>query len=264
MGIFGGMTMGPLAGAIGGMFEQPQKEEAAPMPRRRGGLFGGLLNGLGGGDIMTRLMIARATSEGDYGTAGQLRAQQARLGLQAQEAEQEREALGRQQEAAGNLGYTKDQITGMRPEDLSRLMLERFQTRQFGPEGGSVRNVGPAGQPVYESAPWQRQIGRSIIQGGPGGAGPQAIYQGVEPIAVQPGGAVYGMRGDGTLADPGGAAAPPPPAEAAQQPNEAALRAQAADAIARGADPAQVNARLEQMLRGGPSAAAPRAGFPNF
>lgn len=53
-----------------------------------------------------------------------------------------------------------------------------------------------------------------------------------------------------------------PSPQAAPPQDEAGLRAAAAEAIAAGADPAQVNARLEQMLKGGAAPASGQANFP--
>ena len=117
MALFGGMTMNALAGALPGMIEEEQ-----PQKRRGGGLFGGLRNGGGGFDW------GRAAL-GFFGGDSALRAMQQRDALrlrqQEAEAEQAQEAQLRAQaaEALAARGYRKSDIGGMRPEEVSRLLL---------------------------------------------------------------------------------------------------------------------------------------------
>jgi hypothetical protein len=182
----------------------------------------GLGNGLRRAFDPSRIAQTQAILSGDYGAAGQIAQQQARLRAAQQEAEAAAQARAQQMEAAaGLIGpngqplLNKQQLLALSPEHLSSLVRDTYAPAQYGPEGGSRGMVNPTtGQTEYQQAPWQRQIGRSIIQGGQG-QDPRAIYQGVEPVAVQPGGAVYGMRGDGSLVDTGGpgpmANIPPPP-----------------------------------------------------
>lgn len=187
------------------------------------GFLSGLRERIGGFDP-SRLAVAGAFANGDPTSAFSIMAQQ-RQRTEAQrraeqEAERAREAEARRAEAAQALGISKEQLNAMRPEEISRILESRFESRQFGPEGGSVRNVGPDGQATYDQAPWQRQVGRGIIAGGPNGAPAQPIYQGVEPVSVQPGGGVAGVRGGEAswLVPPAGVDAPPLQADPSSMP----------------------------------------------
>lgn len=233
--------------------------------RRGGGFLRGLRNRLGGGgDFMERVLMSQALLNGDYGAAMQMRARQQQAAAQQAEAEAQARAAEEQfltqHQALAGLGMDKTAIAAMSPQQRSQMVMERLQPRQFGPEGGSLGIPGADGQMAYQQAPWQRQIGRSIIGGGPNGAAPQTIYEGVEPVSVPEGGSVYGMTGTGRIVS--GAEPPAPVPPPGGRPDEATLRAQAEEAIRQGADPVQVRQRLEQMLRGGASPSNGSATFP--
>lgn len=230
--------------------------------RRAGGLFDA--------DGLERMLRAQAIASGDYATAAQInaRSRDARTRQEAAQAEAEeaRSARASQAEAAAALGYTKEQIAAMRPEDLSQLVRERFQTRQFGSGGGSVYTPGtPGAEDAFIQAPSRHEYQGSVFDIGPDGA-VTPRHQGRQIVPLQPGGeaAVFNSFTGDEVTQPVTAVTPPPvgPPPTAprigQVPNEAALRAAAERAIRQGADPAQVNQRLEQMLTGGAGPSGPR------
>lgn len=186
--------------------QQPAKApQGASGGRRGGGFLGGLRNAFD----PSRIAMMQATLSGDYGTAAQIAMQQQLRRAQQQaaeaQAEAERDAEGRRQEALAGEGLSKDQIVGMRPEEASRLIFERSQPRQFGPEGGSIYDPQTGN---YNRAPSRNQVGRSIVDFDANSNTPNTLYEGVEPVSVQPGGAVYGMNGRGQIVNPGGQGAP--------------------------------------------------------
>jgi hypothetical protein len=82
-------------------------------------------------------------------------AQQLRSRRRAEEeAEQTREAEARRAEAAQRLGISKEQLNAMDPEDVSNILESRFQTRQFGAEGGSIGTPNnTTGEMAFQNAP---------------------------------------------------------------------------------------------------------------
>lgn len=188
------------------MFDQ----QYAPQQRQgRGGMFG---SGVTPEQMLQSFATAQAFMNGDYGAAGSLIARGQAGQAERRQAEQEAAARWQQQRAGYAAlmpqGVSAEQVMAMAPQHLSATVADRLQQRQFGPEGGSIGTPGADGQMTYQQAPWQRQIGRTIVAGGANGGAPQEIYRGVEPVAVTEGGAVYGMYGDGSFANPGGAPAP--------------------------------------------------------
>jgi len=173
----------------------------------------GLFGNLGQALQPDRLAMAQALMQGDYGAVASIVGQQQRLRAQQEQARAEAELDAQlRAQAASALeaeGLPKSAIAGFRPEDISRFLLENYQARQFGPEGGSVGRYDPATRGTrYERAPARQQIGRSIIDFAPNSSTPQTIYEGVEPVSVQPGGSVYGMTGQGRIVGPEGIGAP--------------------------------------------------------
>lgn len=186
------------------------------------GLFSRARNDPAFGD---RVRAAIAYAQGDTGAASrfqQLQLERQRLAQQQQaEARQQAEMAralevsGRQQEAAQALGWSKDQISAVTPGDLSQLVRERFTPRQFGAEGGSVRNVAPDGTETYSQAPSEREINGGIIRTSPEGIS-RSVYEGGHYVPVTEGGgvAVFNSRGQGgwgVAPDSMGGRAPGPP-----------------------------------------------------
>lgn len=256
-GLGGGLQRALSDPSMMSMIASQGKQPGGEAPRHRGG---GFLRGLQRALDPGGLAVAQALLNGDYGSAAQIVGGQRRQRAERDQAEAEAQAeADLRAQAAGALeahGFDKSVIQGMNVEDISGLLREMYQPRQFGPEGGSVLDPRTNS---YNRAPSRNQVGRSIVDFGANSTTPNTIYEGVEPVSVAPGGGLYGVDGQGntrTLIEPAGAApgaaAPAPqgatpPANAAGE--EARLRAQAQAAIAVGRDPAAVNQMLEQRLR---------------
>lgn len=137
---------------------------------------------------------------------------------QAEEEARQRSVV---QQAAEQMGIPKNVINTLRTEELSRLVLERSQPRQFDSGGGS-RFDPLTGQ--WTLAPSERTIGPDIIRTDSAGQS-RPVYQGIDPVAVPPGGGLYGVTGSGEareLIAPAGAppqiGAQPPPSGAGPTP----------------------------------------------
>lgn len=107
--------------------------------------------------------------------------------------EEERRRRSVVQQAAEQMGIPKQVINTLSDEDLSRLVLQRSQPRQYDSGGGSAYD--PITQQTY-IAPSERTIGPDIIRtNSQGQATP--VYQGIDSVAVPPGGGLYGVTGQG-------------------------------------------------------------------
>lgn len=114
----------------------------------------------------------------------QLQLERQRLGLTQAQQQREQQAQDDQIWAAKQNGFSPAQISQLNPNDLSQLGRERFTPRQYGPEGGSTGYTNADGTTRYEVAPYQRQVGRTVIGAGPNGADPRVVFRGSETIGV--------------------------------------------------------------------------------
>lgn len=152
--------------------------------------------------------------------------------------EQRRAFIMQQAPALIAQGWTQEQLAGFDPTDTN------------------IRGQIAIGTPLkdYQHPPAMQQ-NYEFLNGIDPKLGTDYLHrQTDEPPLIAP-------NGDGTftiIPRTSGSGARQPPAA---RPDEATLRQQAADAIAKGADPAAVNARLEQMLRGGAGPEGPQT-FP--
>jgi len=105
--------------------------------------------------------------------------------------------------ALAKRGYTEDDINVLitDPKAAAGLIQEALKPRQFDSGGGSIYNPTAAPDQQWTSAPSERQIGRSIIRTDPTGNA-RTVFEGVEPVAVEPGGQVYGWGSRGPVAAP--------------------------------------------------------------
>jgi hypothetical protein len=183
-----------------------------------------------------------------------------RTSLAEAEAEREQQAEGSRMAALAGMRdrqgrplFTKEMIAGMREEEASRLALEHYQPRQFASGGGSVLDP-RSGE--FTQAPSRHESYGTVfdVPGGPGEA--TVRRRGHQMVPVQPGGRVEVIDSWDPFGEAPATTAPtaaPTTATPQGQPaplDEAALRERARQAILRGADPREVNARLDQLLRG--------------
>lgn len=146
----------------------------------------------------------------------QMLRQEQELQLRQDAAARDIDITGRQQEAAGNLGYSKDRIAAMNPADLSHTVSESMQPHQFGEGGGSYSTVDPStGQPIWHNAPWRQTFGTDMLQSD-GTAPPQSIASRIEFTPV-PNVGVFGTS-NGGLVNPGGRPLPFTPGTGAPPP----------------------------------------------
>jgi hypothetical protein len=156
-------------------------------------------------------------------------------------------ALAAYQQAGGDMAdvprqYDPNFIAQAR--DAARSLAE-FRRRQQRQQGANAPNL-------QREVEYYRSIGRNdlaetLLRRNAEG-GPQVIRNDDNTLTIVPPSMYYGGNGAGT-------ASPPAPQD------EAGLRAAAEEAIRQGADPVQVNQRLEQMLGGGAGPAGPQT-FP--
>ena len=164
----------------------------------------GFLSGLGRTlrGIGQNVPMAQAALAGDYQGMASMRSRQQQF--EAQQAETRREAELEAQlraqaaEALAARGYSKSDIGGLRPEDVSQLIREDLITRQFTSAGGTTARRDPRTNTTnYEQAPWREQVGRTIVQGG-NGADPSIAWEGIEPVTVPEVG-VFGWNSRGPV-----------------------------------------------------------------
>ena len=163
------------------------------------GLFGNHKNDPAFGD---RVRAAFAMLNGDQNAPfrfQQLQLERQRLGMTQAQQQREQQAQDDQIWAAKQNGFSPAQISQLNPNDLSQLGRERFTPRQYGPEGGSTGYTNADGTTRYEVAPYQRQVGRTVIGAGPNNTNQSVIFRGVEPVSIPN----VGVRGytDQGLAD---------------------------------------------------------------
>jgi hypothetical protein len=259
-----------IFGQPGRMPQQPQQAPAAaPKSGGGGGFLGGLGRGLQRAFDPSSIAMSQALMAGDYGAAATMGAQQRQLRARQEQAQAEAEADAQLRAQAAQAleaeGFDKSVIQGMSPQDISGLLRDMYQDRQFGSGGGSVRRAGrgPGQAPTYDMAPSRHEYQGSVFDV-PGGAGEPVLRRpGHQIVPLQPGGeaAVFNSyTGEevtgGRQQAPQGA----PPGMTADEINR-----QADEAIRAGRDPAMVNRRRQQLLgQGGAGSGAPApfdAGF---
>lgn len=160
------------------------------------GMFGG--NKPGGGFDWKAAAIAFANPE-----AGAMYANRRDKQAKAEtEMAAEVQARSVAMKALTGMGLSPDiaSVIASDPDQRARYLADESGTKQFGATGGSLARRNPVTGVVEETyrAPWQEQVGETIIRGGANGAAPETIYQGVRPVPV-PGKGVYGMTGDGRI-----------------------------------------------------------------
>lgn len=139
----------------------------------KGGGFnlGGFFDRLGQGAVGAQAALA-----GDYGALAQINSQRARQRQAEAEAEEERRLRQIAMESAEQLGIPKAALNTMRTEELSRLVFEMQQPRQFGSEGGSIMTPGAPGEaPTWQNAPRSYTDEGRVFQIGPDGTPRQVM-----------------------------------------------------------------------------------------
>lgn len=154
------------------------------------GLFGG---GKGGGLFgnfdPNRLAVAQALVAGDYGAAASIlagiRRERAAQDQAKAEALAVQDAEGRRAEALAQLGLGKPQINAIRPQDMSRLMFERF-----GGQPGRIAGIldGEAGLGLEATGAGSGAGGEGSTDRYRGSSAPDAGW------GLTPGAMVYGHR----------------------------------------------------------------------
>ncbi len=85
----------------------------------------------------------------------------------------------------------------MNPKAYADVMLQRFQTRQFGPGGGSVMTPGANG-PQWQQAPSRHEFQGSVYDVGPSAPGQKATvtpqHEGTQWVTPQPGTTAFGVN----------------------------------------------------------------------
>lgn len=225
------------------------------------GLLSGLRNRLHSFDPL-QIAAIQATANGDYAALAQIRGEMAQRQRQQEALQRTQDIEGRRQEALGNLGYGKDEISALNAGDASQLVRTRAEPYTLA-EGSQRHSPGIGGQPERVTTapnPTETQRTYEFMRGvNPDLAQAYISRQAFPPMAIPEGGGLAGAGPNGQpawLVPPASVATAPPASasQAAPAPNGMSsqqLREQAADAIRRGADPAAVVQRLQQMLRGG-------------
>lgn len=231
------------------------------------GLFqtiGSGLSGLFGEGFADRAAMAGALINGDYGAAAQIKA------MQAKRKQDEADAAIEHEGAMKAYAYFKSQgmddnaaITlAADPKVRAQFVADKLKPQQFGAAGGSVHD------PITGKdfmAPSRHEFQGTVFDVGGGPAGQQAPvtpqHEGVQWITPQPGTTAFGVNSFSGL-PMGAPQAPEAQAPPPQAPVRNDLRSQAIDAIRRGADPAQVLKRMQQLMQGGQMGSVPSGGFP--
>lgn len=153
--------------------------------------IGRAAGGLFGGDFSSRAARAQAFLNEDYDGAARIT-----RGMQEGEIARSKAESAAQQAASVRQGlkargYNDNDINVImaNPDRASDLIYEALKTREFGPGGGSVRNVAPDGQASYEWAPRVDDDG-SYWAAGPASEAPKLMREGVKTVPVAPGGSV--------------------------------------------------------------------------
>jgi hypothetical protein len=229
--------------------------------------FGGALGGLFGEGFADRAAIAGALVNGDYGAASAMKARQAAIQAEKEKERQAREGMLHAYGAFKAMGMSDDQAITLAsdPSVAANFVADRNKKQQYSASGGS--SFDPVSN-QWQMAPSRHEFQGSVFDVGGASPGQQAPvtlqHQGVQWVTPQPGTTAFGVDSFTGLPMGGSGAAPQQPAPAAPAPSAATndLRAQAIDAIKRGADPAKVLQRMQQLMQGGQAGSSSPAGFP--
>lgn len=223
------------------------------------GLFdavGNGIKGLFGEGFGDRAAIAGAMIDGDYAGAARIRQSQANAKAQQQGMQHAFAALKA-------MGMPDDQAAALAsdPSVSANFIADHNKGQQYSASGGS--HFDPITN-KWDMAPSRHEFQGTVFDVGGGAPGQQAQvtpqHEGTQWITPQPGTTAFGVNSFSGLPMGGGEAPAPPASPSPGGGND--LRAAAIEAIKRGADPAKVLQRMQQMMQGGQAGQPSPGGFP--